>query len=307
MMDEEMSTYDCAVIGAGPAGLTAALYLARYHRTAIVFDGGPSRATWIPESHNCPGFPGGISGKELLRRLRAQLADYDAVVRESRVVELETEAHSFRLRASDGTRVVVRKVLIATGIVDVLPDETWIEEAITAGAMRLCTICDGYEVTDARIAVYGPRDSALDHALFLRTYSDDVSLVCSDDGPVSAVQAKRAREASVRILFGVRRLSFDGRRCTFIIADGKTETFDAVYPFLGCHTQSDLAVALGAECDEVGALLVGSDQMSSIEGVYVAGDVVSAVNQISVAVGHSGVAATAIHRALPPNFRRSAR
>ena len=303
-MDEPMSTSDCAVIGAGPAGLTAALYLARFHRTAMIFDGDPSRAAWIPESHNCPGFPGGISGKELLGRLHVQLAGYDIDVRKTRVVELETQGHSFRLRAADGTSVVARKVLIATGIVDILPDEAWIEEAIAAGAIRLCTICDGYEVTDARIAVYGPRDSALGHALFLRTYSEDVSLVCSDDGLLNAAQAKRAREAGVRVVVGARGLGFDGRRCSFVVSGG-TEAFDAVYPFLGSRAQSDLAVALGAECDESGALLVGSDQMSSIDGVYVAGDVVSAVNQISIAVGHAGVAATAIHGALHPNFRRS--
>ena len=114
----------------------------------------------------------------------------------------------------------------------------------------------------------------------------------------------------VSVKFGALRapdgswLGFDGRRCSFVVSGG-TEAFDAVYPFLGSRAQSDLAVALGAECDESGALLVGSDQMSSIDGVYVAGDVVSAVNQISIAVGHAGVAATAIHGALHPNFRRS--
>jgi thioredoxin reductase (NADPH) len=297
--------YDCAVIGAGPAGLTAALYLARFRRSVVVFDGGPSRAQWIPESHNCPGFPGGISGDRLLERLRAQLSGYDVRICAKRVENLKGHEGGFRLADADGNAVVARTVLLATGIIDTLPHADWVETAIRAGALRLCPVCDGFEASDQRIAVYGSGESALNHAEFLRTYSADVALVCADGQPLDGAQSDRAAALGVRVIAQSGDLRFDGHRCSFGMTDGTLEAFDSVYVFLGCHAQSALAKTIGAESDEHGALRVGRDQKTTIEGLYAAGDVVSALDQISVAVGHSGVAATAIHKALGSNPRRS--
>lgn len=167
---ERTATCDCVIVGAGPAGLTAAVYLARFHRRVFVFDGGRSRARWIPESHNCPGFPGGISGEVLLTRLCAQLAAYDAPVARTCVKTVRRSGDNFEVAGSDGSLARARTVLLATGIVDRLPDVDWAEQAIAVGALRLCPVCDGYEATDRRIAVYGPGLSALDHAVFLRTF-----------------------------------------------------------------------------------------------------------------------------------------
>lgn len=299
---DESSSYDCAVIGAGPAGLTGALYLARFHRSVVVFDGGPSRAHWIPESQNCPGFPGGISGDRLLARLRQQLSDYPARVCAVRVENLARREDQFLLIDAEGREVTSRTVLLATGIIDVLPDADWIEAAIGVGALRLCPVCDGFEASDQRIAVYGSGEPALDHAKFLRTYSADVALVCKQ--PPGEALRRRAQTLGIRIIAPGGDLEFDGRRCSFERPDGVRERFDSVYVFLGCVVQCALAQAIGAETDEGGALRVGPEQMTTVEGLYAAGDVVSALHQISVAVGHSGVAATAIHNALEPNLRR---
>lgn len=112
----------------------------------------------------------------------------------------------------------------------------------------------------------------------------------------------KASSAGIRVVERGSDFAFDGQRCSFRI-DGRRETFDTVYAFLGCNVQSDLGRMLGAETDDVGALRVGNDQMTTVEGLYAAGDVVSSLNQISVAVGHAGIAATAIHRALGHNLR----
>ena len=295
--------YDCAIVGAGPAGLTAAIYLARFRRSVVLFDAGHSRARWIPESHNCPGFPGGISGDALLRRLREQLSAYEVAQRPVRVQALERAGEGFVLADQNGGRVQARKVLLATGIVDVLPEADWVEDAIDSGALRLCPVCDGFEASDQRIAVYGPAASALDHAAFLRTYSSDVALVCSDgDGPDASLR-ERAATLGVRVAECGPGIGFERERCTFERADGTRECFDTVYPFLGARAQSALATGAGAECDEDGTLRVDRSQMTTVEGLYAAGDVVSSLNQISVAVGHSGIAATAMHNALDRNPR----
>jgi thioredoxin reductase (NADPH) len=302
-MDDGALAYECAVIGAGPAGLTAALYLARFRRSVVVFDGGRSRAQWIPESHNCPGFPGGISGEALLTRLRAQLSGYEVPLRATRVRELKKQDDRFVLVGDDGFDFTARKVLLATGIVDQLPNTDWVEAAIQVGALRLCPVCDGFEVSDRRIAAYGPASATLPHAAFLRTYSSDVTLVCSDAQSLESAEAERAAALGVRVIAEPRSLAFDGQRCVFATGDAMFEAFDSVYAFLGCDAQSDLARRLGAESDDAGQLRVGRDQMTSVEGLYAAGDVVSALHQISVAVGHSGVAASAMHRALGRNLR----
>jgi len=305
-MDKTSAVFDCAVIGAGPAGLTGALYLARFHRRVVVFDGGNSRARWIPESHNCPGFPGGISGVTLLERLCAQLSAYEVSVSRTYVESARRESAAFDLRDADGRSVRARTVLLATGIVDSLPDVDWAEAAIDVGALRLCPVCDGFEASDQRMAVFGPGATALDHAIFLRTFSSDVTLVCSDGKPLAADAATQAAKLGVRVIERAQDIAFDGRRCSFAVDEAR-EVFDTVYVFLGCQTQSSLARSLGAKTDDLGALVVDRHQMTSVEGLYAAGDVVSSLNQISVAVGHAGVAATAIHRALGHNLRDEGR
>ncbi|MET0656063.1 MAG: NAD(P)/FAD-dependent oxidoreductase, partial [Pseudoxanthomonas sp.] len=146
---------DVAIVGGGPAGLTAATYLRRFHRSCVVLESGDSRACWIPESNNCPGFPRGVSGKELLTRMKQQAAEFDARFESVLVESIEHEAGVFVL-SGEGKRWRARCVILATGLSDKLPDAPWVQEAVACHALRLCSICDAYEATDSRIGVYGP-------------------------------------------------------------------------------------------------------------------------------------------------------
>lgn len=294
----------CIVIGAGPAGMTAALYLNRFHREVTVLDAGNSRAHWIPQTHNCPGFPDGLSGDELLERLRTQAVEYGTRVTQATASQLERVEGGFRVTDTRGEQYYGRTVLLATGIKDVLPPQPWVEEAIDCGAVRLCAICDGFEVSDDDLAVYGPLRSAFDHARFMRTYSATVTLVQSDDEQVDPQLRQSAEDLGIELMGKPCDLLFDGMRCGFIEASGERHDFDTIYPVLGSRSQATLAIALGASVDEENKLLVTADQMTSIDGLYAIGDVVSALNQISVAVGHAAVAATTIHNVLPPNLRQ---
>jgi len=103
---------DCLVIGAGPAGLTAAIYLARFRRSLAVIDGDQSRAALIPRSHNCPGYPDGIVGTELLNRLRMQGEKYGVKVKRALVEKLEASGGGFVADAGD-EKIFARKVLLA--------------------------------------------------------------------------------------------------------------------------------------------------------------------------------------------------
>ena len=288
---------DVVVVGGGPAGLTAATYLGRFLRSCLVLDAGDSRAKWIPESNNCPGFPNGVAGVELLRRMKAQAMEFDARFESAQVERIEAGEDGFVL-SGDTRSWRARCVILATGLADRLPDAAWVEEAIACGALRLCSICDAYEAADSRIGVYGPAADIGAHALFLRAYSKRVFLLPSDDGE-GGDDMREAVEAGVRVLEPFGRLDFDGERCSYACRDGEVVVFDSIYPFLGSHTSARIAAAAGAALSDAGEIVVDRHQMTAVPGLFAIGDVVSGLNQISVAVGQAAVAATRVHGMLP--------
>ncbi|MBZ9920854.1 MULTISPECIES: NAD(P)/FAD-dependent oxidoreductase [unclassified Mesorhizobium] len=292
--------YDCLVIGAGPAGLTAATYLGRFRRRVIVVDAGQSRAKLIPTTHNCPGFPDGISGVELLDRLRQQALLSEVELLDDTVHEIRRGGTDFIATASVPIRA--RAVLMATGIVDTLPDTPDAADMIKAGTLRLCPICDAYEVIDGRVAVMGPADHAMKKALFMRSYTSDVTMLVETGTRSDPAADALLREAGINVEECIpNSISSAGNHATVRLVAGNTVSFDTIYPALGCTIRSKLATDLGAECDEVGNLAVDSRQRTAIAGLYAAGDVVDEINQIAVAFGHAAIAATDMHSYLAHN------
>jgi thioredoxin reductase (NADPH) len=291
---------DCLIVGGGPAGLTAALYLARYRRDVLVIDDGASRAALIPESHNYPGFSNGISGEALLGRLGEQAEQYGARRFRGHVEALRREGDLF-VAHSGGQGLRARRVLLATGIVDDSPDLPDLEYVIERGALRYCPICDAYEALDKKIGVLGRAAPAAKKARFLRTWSRDVTVLATD-APEPALAGELAR-TGIKTMAGVAGLARQEQSICARGTDGELHEFDVVYPALGCQVRSDLAREMGARCDHIGLLLVDDKQKTSVDGLYAAGDVVSDLHQISVATGHAAIAATAIHNGLPGNPR----
>lgn len=298
------SQCDCLIVGGGPAGLTAATYLARYRRRVALVDGGRSRARWIPASHNCPGFPFGVAGNELLARFRAQAEEYDVHPQPATIERLQHDGVGFTAIAG-AQAWHARSVILATGIVDRLPQVADAEAAIASGALRLCAICDGYEARDEVIAVLAPPAQAVAHARFLRTFSRQVHAIDAvGDGWHDRELQAQASESGIVLHDRPAHLGFGPEGCVASFGDGAEPLrFDTLYPVLGADTQSQLARDLGAQVDAEGALLVDAHMQTSVDGLYAVGDVVSALNQISVAVGHAALAATAVHRALPGKWR----
>jgi len=293
---------DVLVVGAGPAGLTAATYLARFHRRFALVDAGKSRARWIPTSHNCPGFPHGIGGDALLDKLRAQAEGFGVSIEDGRIERLQRDDGGFIATAADGRAWRARFVLLATGVVDVMPAMDGLEAGIAAHAVRLCAICDGYEASDADIAVLAPIDVGIHHAAFLRSFSRTVAVVPSEAGEPSPDCARVAAEAGIELLPAAVSMRCEADACV-VETEAGTRRFDTLYPVLGSDAQSRLATELGAAVDDNGELIVDARMQTSVDGIYAVGDVVSALNQISVAMGHAAIAASALHRRLPPNWR----
>ncbi|MBW4329467.1 NAD(P)/FAD-dependent oxidoreductase [Stakelama sp. CBK3Z-3] len=292
---------DCIIVGAGPAGLTAAIYLARFHLRIRLFDCGTSRAALIPRTNNHAGFPDGIAGAELLRRMREQAARFGASRVEARVTGIEgRDDGDFHVRVGEET-FRSRSVLLATGVVNHRPDmpDALHDTALARGLLRYCPVCDGYEVTDQRVAVIGSGDHGMREALFLRTFTHDVTLIAPDaEHGLSDECIARLDEAGIARIDGpCGGWAIEGNRLALDTAAGRM-AFESAYPALGSTIRSSLAVTAGAKATDEGCLEVDTHQRTSIPGLYAAGDVVLGLDQISHAMGEAGVAATTIRNDL---------
>ncbi len=297
-MDSDL--LDCLVVGGGPAGMTAAIYLARYRRRALVVDANDSRAAWIPRSHNHAGFPDGINGVDLLARMSAQARHFGARVERADVERIDRDGDRFTAEVA-GRAVAARTVLLATGVVNRRPamDPAEHARAMARGHLRYCPVCDGYEVIDRSIGVLGADGHGVAEALFLRTYSEDVTLLPARYADVDARDRERLSRSNIRLIEPRVHQLRTGERCIEAeLADGTTLRFDTLYAALGSDARTDLAVALGCALSDGGGIVADAHQATSAPGVWVAGDVAEGLDQISVAMGHAAVAATAIHNQL---------
>jgi len=205
------------------------------------------------------------------------------------------------LEAGDGStqKIKARRVLLATGAMDIEPDLPDLPDAVQRGLVRYCPICDGYEARGRRIAVIGHGVHGLGEAAFIaRTYSGDVTLLTLGKRmELDPEQRQRADQHGVKVVeTPVAGLEMQGDRITALRTGGGTELrFDVLYSALGLNYRTDLALALGAQHDSTGALIVDEHNQTTVPGLYAAGAIVRGLDQILVAMGHAAVASTHIH------------
>ncbi len=291
---------DCVVVGGGPAGLTAGIYLGRYLRNFRIIDGGDSRAHWIPVSHNHPGYPEGVEGDVLLDRMREQARRYGAVIETGCVDRVTREGDLFALSVQ-GRELRARTVLLATGVTDVEPAIGDVFAAVKHTLIRICPICDAYEVEGQRVGVIGAGDKVVREAAFLKTYTDDLTVILIGEGAtLSAEERARLKVMDVALCeTSAEKVRIeDDRILAFDDASGRRRTFDTVYSAMGTIPQGRLAAELGAMVDPGGCLEVDDHQETTVDGLFAAGDLVRGLNQINVAMGEAAIAATAIHNRL---------
>ncbi|MDN4051841.1 NAD(P)/FAD-dependent oxidoreductase [Massilia sp. YIM B02763] len=305
--------HDTLVVGGGPGGLTAAIYLRRFTRDVALVDKGNSRLRLIPVSHNYPGFPEGVPGTTLLGNLTAQLERYGGTVTHGEILGLRIEdgvfvADCLPEGAPDDARREIRAhtVLLATGVADAgLPIEMW-REAIAFGSVRLCPVCDGFDVMDKHIAVATSEVNPVGHALFMRTFSAEVTLF-ERMSPTALTDDDRRRlaAAGVRLVDSpLLSVTLDASMKPVLhTEDGQEHGADVFYPMLGENARSGLAAKLGAETAQCEEIVVDVHGATSVPGLYAIGDVTVGLNQIAVATGQAARAATHIHNRLPPALR----
>lgn len=293
------STYDVIIVGAGPAGLSAALVLGRCRRRVLVCDHGQPRNAAARALH---GFLSrdGIDPQELLRIGRKQLEPYASVAfRDVEVVDASRESSGFRVTLTGGDEMRSRMLLVATGVVDRLPEFEGAERFYGRGLYH-CPYCDGWEVRDRRLAAYGKRSLAVELAIELTSWSDDIMLFT--DGRSEIAEEKRARLRELGIPVVKKRIAgVDGageQLRAVILKDGTAIERDALFFKTAFRQRSDLCERLGCAFTESGAVDTGAYESTNVPGLYVAGDASKHVQLAIVAAAEGAGAAFAINNAL---------
>jgi thioredoxin reductase len=288
---------DVVIIGAGPAGLSAALVLGRCRRTVLVCDNGHPRNEASQAMH---GYltRDGIPPLEFLRLAREELAQYTTVkIRDVTITDARCGPNSrFETTLETGEVYESRKLLIATGVRDNIPNIEGIRDLYGHSVFH-CPYCDGWEVRDQPLAVYGRGDRGYGLSLELTAWSRDI-LLCTD-GPceLDAAQVERLERNGIEIR-EQRVLRVEGTKGILeriVFADGRAVQRRALFFTTGQHQQSPPAIQLGCEFNDKGTVRTGKYETTHLPGLFVAGDASRAVQWVVVAASEGAEAAFAIN------------
>jgi thioredoxin reductase len=310
----EQGVYDCIVVGAGPAGLSAALFLARYRRRVLTFHNSSPRNLY---SHGVHGFLGhhGITPVELLARGRDEVTRHGGLVVEGCVTKAEKigEEH-FRVTTGDASAgeaatFEARRLLLATGLRDLTPDCPGFRDFYGMTVFH-CPDCDGFEVTGKRVAVLGSGRETVGFTLNLLTWTNKLTLITDGRG-AELTDEHLAKLAEFDITVTDQRITrLEGDVAAHKLArvcfdDGDALEVDALFFNLGTIPASSLHEMLGCKLDaECGLIQVDDSQQTSVEGVYAAGDITPRSQLAVVAAAEGAMAAIHIHKSLTPAERK---
>jgi thioredoxin reductase (NADPH) len=287
------------IVGGGLAGLSAAIYLGRAKREALIVDEGRTMARWEPDVQNYLGFPAGVGGEELVKRGRAQARRYHTRFNRDRIISVSGSYGSFCLR---GQKAVYHceRLLLATGIFHLPPELPGVAPCL-GHSMFFCKDCDGYRVQGKSVAIYGWTNEAVEYALGLLLYSSCVSVVTDGHSPKWDAQHSRWIEEYQLPIYdlpitGIERKGSNLR--ALLLSDAHQISVEALFTTRGDVYFNELARELGARVDAQGEILVDHEMRTSVEGLYAAGCVTPANCQMIIAAGQGAAAGQAINRDL---------
>lgn len=283
--------YDSIIIGGGPAGLSASLYLGRALRSVLVLDKGDGRTQWNQRNENYLGFPNGIRSGELVRRGRLQAQKFGVEFQSASVQTAKCEDKIFQVVLEKST-LRARTLIFATGVTDVWPSFPHARRYI-AKSLLWCLHCDAFRVLDKRVVVLGNSDAAVTTALQLLDFTPHLQFVCETQIAISPEKQKQLRNNQVRLRQShiVKVRGKAGQLSALYLENGECLELDYLFSALGQVPNSQLAAELGVELGESGCIKVDAEMHTNIPGVFAAGDVTNLpAQQVATAV-HQGALA----------------
>jgi thioredoxin reductase len=299
-----VTPHDVVVVGAGPAGLSAAIWLGRFGRRVTVLDAGAPRNEPAWAVHGYPGVPD-PTPTELRRRLYQQAQGAGAVLRQVEAVAARGGKDDFEVRTKDGDVITCRRVVLAYGLRDYVPEIDGID-ALYGTSVFHCADCDGPAVAGTRIGVLGCDRYVANLALYLRQWSDRITLLLDGhDMQLDEHGVRTLAEAGIDVVpERVGRIAGHGGNLTQVEFEARDALrLDALFFHLGSEPRCDLAHSLECEADDDGYILVDRGQETSCPGVHAAGDITGPPHLASIAAAEGVRAALAIHRSLLPDWR----
>jgi len=292
-------TREVIIVGAGLAGLSAAIYLGRAKRDTLVIDSGKSMARWEPEVQNYLGFPEAISGEELIRRGRAQAEQFEVDFSEDEIAGARRDDELFVLEGQS-TTYRCRRLLLATGIFHLPPEINGVTECL-GHSLFFCKDCDGYRVQNKAVAIYGWRNETVEYALAMLAYTPVVSVVTDGRKPKwNSRRQKWLEEYKVPVFVApIAEARHEGCQIRGLrFGSGEEVEVEALFTTRGDVYYNEIARALGAKTDREGQIRVDDHMATSVRGLYAAGCVTPANCQMIIAAGDGAIAAQAINRDL---------
>ena len=289
-------TYDCVVVGGGPAGLSAAIYLARYNRTVIVADHADGRSTTPEVNENYLGFPDGVASRALREHGRRQAGRFGAEFAQGKIERIVRDDGQF-VATGDGLSLCGRTLIFATGVRDYLPEFDNADAREYFGrSLFWCITCDGYKVRDRRVAVVGATDEAATTALQFLNFTNDLCMITNRRGgesEISATKRGHLEAAGIKLYeSGVACIEGEGGMMRAVtLDDGRRIELDFMFSQQGCRPNSMLAKSVGVQCGDHGFVLTDNEQRTNVERVYAAGDVTKAFAHQIVTAAHEGATA----------------
>ena len=293
-------THDCIIIGGGPGGLIAATYLRRFHRRVLVIDRGAPRLLLAPRINNLVGYVRGISGKNLLTRLKQQAARFNTPT-------IHGDAAIYRRRGGFEVQVndqnyFSKFVILALGFKDKHPPELNHTQLCRLGLISYCPICDGYDHSGQDIAVIVNSSSGFRKIKFLYTFSKRLHIVLIKDIKIPARHIEKINKLNVKVhrgFFKSAHHDLTKKRLIISLRNQRPFAVDAAYVSMGLQVpQSATKNLRGLRKTTEGRLLTDSHQQTSIKSLFAVGDCAHCLAQVSVAAGHAAIAATRIHHLL---------
>jgi len=299
--------YDVAIVGGGPAGLSAAVWLARYLHHVVLIDSGDPR-NW--ETRGVNGFLGlpRIRPGELREKGREEARKYGAVLVDDTVETAEQHAEDeFVLSLASGPQITARRILLAIGLKDVWPDIPGLERVYGETA-HVCPDCDGYEARDLKTVVIGRGRKAVGMALNLTSWTRDI-IICTNGEPPDLDDAEYCHKLDAlnipvlteRVISVCAR---EGRVHCLALESGMELDADKIFFAIGQYPADDLGAQLGCARDAGGHIIVDRNYYTSVPNVFAAGDIIPGAQLAIAAASDGAIASLAIHKTLVPDARK---